>query len=290
MGFTKFDTERDELTRERSNTRIARGRDRRQARSRKHASFPPALAIEPDTRAAAIQTVPWQANGRDEPTMHAPHQAMPAPPSDTPPMMPVKEGEADGVASPIEPRVSRRELDIAEVHGRPAPAAPDIQSDTPPVMPVKVVQAEGIASPGETRVSRREREIAQFRERREQVVRQARAEAATRIARDGTLATVSDALAAIRDPQAGCWATEREQLDQALAAGPREAAAAARHALRQVSRDAARTTRHARHDPDLAFAVCVAYATVVRLARTAVRIHQRDAHPTQSGVSRPFWH
>ena len=158
------------------------------------------------------------------------------------------------------------------------------------VTPVKLLEVEGVANPAGPRVSRRERDIAEFRERRDQVVRQARAEASERITRDGTVGSVSDALAAICHPQAGPWAAEREQLDQALSAGPREAAAAARRALRTVSRDAARTTRHARHDPELAFAVCVAYATVVRLARTAVRIRQRDAHPTASGPSRPFWH
>jgi len=73
----------------------------------------------------------------------------------------------------------------------------------------------------------RERDIAEFRERRNQVVRRARAEAAERIARDGTVATVSDALEAIRDPQAACWGAEREQLDQPLAAAPRETATAA---------------------------------------------------------------
>ena len=184
--------------------------------------------------------------------------------------------------------------DQTTVHA-PYPAAPAPSPDTPPVMPmtsvtpVKVMDVEGVANPAEPRISRRERDIAEFRERRDQVVRQARAEAAERIARDDVFATVSDALEAIRDPQAAPWAPEREHLDQALAAGPREAAAAARRALRTVSRDAARTTRHARHDPELAFAVCVAYATVLRLARTAVQIHQR-AHPTATGPSRPFWH
>jgi len=188
----------------------------------------PAIAIEHHSRAATLRTVRSRGSGNDEPTTHA---ALPRP-SQLP----------------------------------------------PPLMPVKVLEAGAVATPGEPRGSRRERDIALFRERRDQVVRQARAEAAGRIARDGTLATVFDALAAIHDPQAACWAAEHEQLDQTLAAGARKAAAA-RRALRRVSRDAARTTRHARHDPELAFAVCVAYAIVVRLGRTAVRIHQRDAHP-----------
>ena len=136
MGFTKFDTERGELTRERSNARIARGRDRRQARSRKHTPLPPAVAIEHDTRAATARTVPSRASAGDEPKMHAPHQVAPAPSPDTPPIMTMTS-----------------------------------------VTPVKVVEAEAVARPSELRMSRRERDIAQFRERRDQVVRQARAEA-----------------------------------------------------------------------------------------------------------------
>ncbi len=156
-------------------------------------------------------------------------------------------------------------------------------------MPAKIaVRDPGEA--GERRVSRRELDIARFRERRDQAVTEARAEAARRIQRNGDLAAVTDALAAIRHPQAAVWTAEREQLEQVLTASPRDAAVAARKALRTVSRDAARTTRRAHRDPELAFAVCVAYATVLRLGRTAVRIQQR-AHPTPSpaGLSRPFW-
>ncbi len=160
-----------------------------------------------------------------------------------------------------------------------------------PAMPVKVAVRDpaGREASEPRRVSRRELDMARFRERCEQAVREARAEAARRIERNGDLAAVSDALAAIRHPQAAAWTPEREQLEQALTASPRDAAAAARGALRTVSRDAARTTRHAKHDPELAFAVCVAYATVLRLGRTAVRIQQR-AHPTPAGLGRPFWH
>jgi len=94
-------------------------------------------------------------------------------------------------------------------------------------MPVKVVEGGQRREPERAAGVARERDIAEFRERRNQVVRRARAEAAERIARDGTVATVSDALEAIRDPQAACWGAEREQLDQPLAAAPRETATAA---------------------------------------------------------------
>ncbi len=171
------------------------------------------------------------------------------------------------------------------------PATPEPRAT--PAMPVKVAVRDqaGREASEPRRVSRRELDIARFRERREQAVREARAEAARRIERNGDLTSVSDALAAIRHPQAAAWTAEREQLEQALTASPRDAAAAARRALRTISRDAARTTRHAKHDPELAFGVCVAYATVLRLGRTAVRIQQR-AHPTRSptGLGRPFWH
>jgi hypothetical protein len=141
-------------------------------------------------------------------------------------------------------------------------------------------------------VSRRERDIAEFRERRQRTVNDARGEARVRILRAGEPAAVADALAAVADPSAAAWKVEREQLERALrSGGTGDVAAVARRALWAVSRDAARSTRRATRDPEMAAAVCVAYAIVARLPRTAVRAGQRT-HGTQSavgGVRPAFW-
>ena len=113
-----------------------------------------------------------------------------------------------------------------------------------------------------------------------------------RIARAGEPACVADALAALEHPGAAQWEAERRELEQALESGRiAEVGTAARRAIWSISRDAARTSRRARRDPDLAAAACVAYAIIARLPRCALRSAQRtrpapQARPTRR---RPFW-
>jgi hypothetical protein len=142
------------------------------------------------------------------------------------------------------------------------------------------------------RPSRREHDIAAFRERRRQAADEARAEARERIARAGELASVADALAALAHPGARAWDAERQDLDEALQGGRFvEVGAVARRSLWAISRDAARSSRRARRDPDLALAACVAYAVIARLPRSAVRSAQRarPEAPARAVAQRAFW-
>ena len=142
------------------------------------------------------------------------------------------------------------------------------------------------------RTSRRERDIAAFRERRRQAADEARAEARERIARAGELACVADALAALAHPAARAWDAERQELERALQGGRIvEVGAVARRSLWAISRDAARSSRRARRDPDLALAACVAYAIIARLPRCALRSAQRTraAVPARAVRQRAFW-
>jgi hypothetical protein len=110
-------------------------------------------------------------------------------------------------------------------------------------------------------------------------------------AKAGELASVADAFAALEHPEAEPWSAEREQLETAIATGRIvEVGAAARRVLWTISRDAARTSRRARRDPDLALALCVAYAVIARLPRTALRSAQRARPvPARSDRRRAFW-
>src|SRR5207248_6633675 len=118
---------------------------------------------------------------------------------------------------------------------------------------------------------------------------EARREARARIVRQGEPAAVADALGAIRDGGAEQWGREREPLERALASGKvAEVGAVARRALWEVSRDAARTSRRAARDPELAAAVCVCYAIIAQLPRTAVRSQQR-VDPRPRGHAGPRW-
>jgi len=142
------------------------------------------------------------------------------------------------------------------------------------------------------RASRRERDIAVFRERRRRAADEARAEARERIARSGELACVADALAALAHPAARAWDAERQELERALQGGRIvEVGAVARRSLWAISRDAARSSRRARRDPDLALAACVAYAIIARLPRSALRSAQRTraAVPARVVRQRAFW-
>ena len=279
MGsMMKADSERRELVRERRQARMERKQQRREARERKHSQIsapPPALsaiqrAAQHEVDAALDRIVTEALERHDQITATADM----AHPASAAPAMPT--------------------IDAPAVAGRRAgPAQPPASSSTGHTggTPRVTAQATPAARDGERR-PRRERDIAAFRERRQQAADEARAEARERIARAGELACVADALAALAHPGARPWDAERQELERALESGRIvEVGAAARRALWTISRDAARSSRRARRDPDLALAACVAYAIIARLPRTALRSAQRTrpAPHDRSTRQRPFW-
>ena len=182
------------------------------------------------------------------------------------------------------PQIVRRQ------EGSERPAADSSSPDAGSGAGVTVPPTDAAAT--SPRRPRRESDIAAFRERRRQAAEAARAEARERIARTGEPACVADALAALAHPGAADWCTQWRELEQALESGRIvEVGATARRALWSISRDAARTSRRARRDPDLALAACVAYAIVARLPRCALRSAQRNrpAPQPRSTRPRPFW-
>ena len=256
MGsMLKFESERRDLVRERRNARIERKQQRRQARERKHSQT---TGVTPEPASV----------------MHR-----------------LAEREMDAAVDRIVDDVLDRHEQPARVtalagEDRPAPGGP--QPQPAQAQPAPVVAGAARAP----RQSQRDRDLAAYRDRREQILAEARSEARRRIGRAGELASVADAFAALEHVEAGAWSAERRHLETAVATGRiADIGAAARRALWAISRDAARTTRRARRDPDLALAVCVAYAIIARLPRTALRSAQR-ARPTphvRSGRRRAFW-
>ena len=253
MGSTlKFDSDRRELVRERHNARIERKQQRRQARERKRS-----------------QTA-----------------GVPSSPSAT---QLLAERE-------LRSAVDRIVIDALDRHERlVAPGSPPVATTPVPEKPESEPAGTTTAAPagGRERAagqSRRERDLAAFRERRQQTLAEARGEARGRIARAGEPASVADAFAALGHPEAGPWDAERAQLEAAIATGRFvEVGAAARRALWAISRDAARSSRRARRDPDLALAACVAYAIIARVPRTALRSAQRSRPQDRRVPERAFW-
>jgi len=254
MGsMLKFDSERRDLVRERRNARIGCKQERRRAREHKRSQ-------------AAVMTA-----------AQSPAQL-------------VAERETKAAVDQIV--VEALDRHEARVEGPPCAdtlaGPPAGQAQPPGSRPVARTDG-GERAP---RQSQRDRDLAPFRERRRQTLAEARAEARRRIARAGELASVADALAALEHPGAAPWNAERQQLKAAIATGRIvDVGAAARRALWAVSRDAARSARRARRGPDLALAMCVAYAIVGRLPRTALRSTQR-ARPVphrRSSRRRAFW-
>jgi hypothetical protein len=253
MGsMLKFDSERRELVRERRNARIERKLERRQARERKH------------SQTADVPSAP----------------------------------SATQVLAERELRsaVDRIVIDALDRHERIAtPASPPIATapvrDTAEPEPARTTSvAPAGRSERAARQSRRERHLAAFRERRQQTLEEARGEARARIARAGEPASVADAFAALAHPEAAPWGAEREQLEAAIATRRFvEVGAAARRALWAISRDAARSSRRARRDPDLALAACVAYAIIARVPRTALRSAQRSQPRERRVPEHAFW-
>ena len=279
MGsMLKADSERQELVRERRQARIERKQQRRDARERKRARIsgaPPALSAmqrsgqeQVDAAVDRIVSEALERHDRNTATANSPRPASAAP------------------ATPTldEPPAGER---------RTVPAQPPAGSQTATASARQRVRitAAPVAADGECK-SRRERDIAAFRERRRQAADEARAEARERIARAGELASVADALAALAHPGARAWEPERQELDRALQDGRVvEVGAVARRSLWAISRDAVRSSRRARRDPDLALAACVAYAIIARLPRTAVRsAHRTHPEPPARAVrQRAFW-
>ena len=277
MGsMVKADSDRRELVRERRQARMARKQERRDARERKRVqvSAPPA-AVSPIRRAAQEQvdaeldrivTEALQRHDRDTATANLDR----------------------AVSVALAPRTID-ERPTGERHVGQLPAG----SQTVSASAGQRVMIETSSAAGSNeRASRRERDIAVFRERRRRAADEARAEARERIARSGELACVADALAALAHPAARAWDAERQELERALQGGRIvEVGAVARRSLWAISRDAARSSRRARRDPDLALAACVAYAIIARLPRSALRRAQRPraAVPARVVRQRAFW-
>jgi len=277
MGsMVKADSDRRELVRERRQARMARKQERRDARERKRVqvSAPPA-AVSPIRRAAQEQvdaeldrivTEALQRHDRDTATANLDR----------------------AVSVALAPRTID-ERPTGERHVGQLPAG----SQTVSASAGQRVMIETSSAAGSNeRASRRERDIAVFRERRRRAADEARAEARERIARSGELACVADALAALAHPAARAWDAERQELERALQGGRIvEVGAVARRSLWAISRDAARRSRRARRDPDLALAACVAYAIIARLPRSALRSAQRTraAVPARAVRQRAFW-
>ena len=276
MGsMLKADSERRELVREHRQARIARKQERRDARERKHseAGTPPeapsgiqrAAQERVEAELDRIVTVALERHDRDTATASLDHPASFARATPTIDERPAGQRHAEQLP--------------AGSQSAGASAGPRVIVETAPV-----AEAE--------RTSRRERDIAAFRERRRQAADEARAEARQRIARAGEVASVADALAALAHSGARAWEPERQELERALQDGRIvEVGAVARRSLWAISRDAARSSRRARRDPDLALAACVAYAIIARLPRCAVRSAQRTrpAVPARAVRQRAFW-
>jgi hypothetical protein len=264
MGsMLRFDSDRRELVRERREARLERKRERRQARERKHAHGLELTAGVSVAQQAADERVRAEVDRitggalehHDEPATSAP---MPAP-------------DAGSAAASLV-------VAVADLQPVRAAAAESASIKAPAVSP-------GVVS--ERRVPLRERDIAEFRDRRQDAASGARREARARVARAGEPGAVADALAATSPQLAPWWRREREQLDAALAGGRvAEVGAAARRALWAASRDAARSSRRSGRDPELALAVCVAYAIIARLPRTALR----RARPARAARVHPHSH
>ena len=277
MGsMVKADSDRRELVRERRQARMARKQERRDARERKRVqvSAPPA-AVSPIRRAAQEQvdaeldrivTEALERHDRDAATANL--------------------DRAVSVA------LAPRTIDVRPTGERHVGQLPAGSQTVRASAGQRVMTETSSAAGSNERASRRERDIAVFRERRRRAADEARAEARERIARSGELACVADALAALAHPAARAWDSERQELERALQDGRIvEVGAVARRSLWAISRDAARSSRRARRDPDLALAACVAYAIIARLPRSALRSAQRTraAVPARAVGQRAFW-
>ncbi len=291
MGsMLRFESDRRELVRARRNERIERKHKRRQDREHKRsqtAAIPVAdttTLTAPATQRIAQQRVRETVERTVEqaPERHGERAATPSAAARPTP---------DNRHAPV----SREQPTLVRARSSStAPTTRESNGEEPPTVAGAIATREPQVPriPQVQRVARRDRDLAEFRERRQLAVEAARREARFRIARAGELACVADALAALAHPDAGAWLAEREQLARALETGRIvEVAAAARGALWSISRDAARSSRRARRDPDLALAACVAYAIIARVPRSALRSAQRarPAPHARAARQRAFW-
>ena len=266
MGSTlKFASDRRGLVRERSQARQQRNQIRRQARQNKHT---PTVILAPTTPPASPRMVT---------TEITPVAALtPTPASATPPAPAVMPAPTVTPAAAIE-------RDDEHANGASAIVASSDERATGLRPRSDTVRAQA-------RVSRREREIAAFEQRRRQVLEIAGEEAGRRLARNGGPASVADALAALHTVQADAWRAQCEQVDRALQRGlTAQVAAAARRAMWQTSRDAARTSKRASTDPELALAACVAFAILATVPATAIASAQRTTCPDRANTPGAFW-
>jgi hypothetical protein len=273
MGsMLRFDSERRELVRERREARLERKRERRQAREHKHAQAPERTVTMSRGHEAAGRRVAERLDRIVESALD--HGDSVAAGGERERHAPASGGEN---VTPM-PAMGAADEPVASRGLQPRPARTSAAAST-------------VAAPA-ARVSRREQDIAAFRSRRQECANAARREARERIRRLGEPAAVADALAACSPALAPWWRREREQVDAALAGGRvGEVGAAARRALWAVSRDAARSSRRSGRDPELALAVCVAYAIIAALPRTALRSQERarPAAASPGRVRRAFW-
>ena len=278
MGsMTKFDSERRDVVRERRTARIERKQQRRDARERKRSQIGAPVPTPSAIQRAAQQEVDGVVDRIVTEALERHDQITAA-------TMPRPGGAPQAGSTFDSPAVVEQGKGAAQPS---ASASFGLSNGGPPVMSA----AARVAAETERR-PRREGDIAAFRKRRRQAADDARAEARERIARSGEPACVADALAALAHPGARPWDAERQELERAFESGRIvNVGTVARRALWVISRDAARRSRRARRDPDLALAACVAYAIIARLPRSALRSAQRT-RPTphlHSTRQRPFW-
>jgi len=267
MGSTlKFDSDRRGLARERRQARQQRNQVRRQARQNKGT---PTVTTEPPP----IITVPQR---MESVVITSAPTVTPTPASPTPP------APAVTPAPTVTPAAAIKRDDRDANGPRGVVAGRDQRTSGP--------RPNNDTTRGQSRVTRREREIAAFEQRRRQMLEIAGEEAGRRLARNGGPASVADALAALHSAQADPWHAQYEQVDRALRRGlTAQVAATARQAMWQTSRDAARTSKRANTDPELALAVCVAFAILATVPATAIASMQRATCPDRAKTAGAFW-
>ena len=284
MGsMLKADSDRRELMRERRQARIERKQQRRDARERKRSQIseasPPPSAVhraEQEQVDASVARIVSEALERHDQITAIASATHPA--SATQPARHTTDARACS-----ERRAGPR---------RASSGSASTRAQASGGQHAGVMAAVRPAVGGSESRPRRERDIAAFRERRQHALDEARREARERIARAGEPACVADALAALAHPGARPWDTERQQLERALQSGRiLDIGVSARKALWSISRDAARSSRRAKRDPELALAACVAYAIIARVPRTALRSAERarPAPHARPARQRAFW-
>ena len=254
------------LRREQREARIARKRERRQARTLKYQrlEMPGEIAAPGVDNTSTGERAPEAEAASERPVAVEPEAE--GAERETPP------AAASAAQAPADDRADCGRP-VAGPAGRDHEPLPDSTEDRPRANP---------------RGRRRERDIERFLARREQQLSLAREEARERIARVGEEDALCDALVALAHPEASPWRRHRERLSQAIAGGRiPDVGAAARRACRGAAADAARTSRRA-PDQDTALAVTVAYAVIALAPWAAVR-GRRAERSGPARQPRAFW-